>query len=165
VIFASNYRMIFTCKYATHFHHMTVFGTVFLLLTITVECSVFPTRLPWRQDIIKSQKDKHRSTKHTHKTKDRVTRTPLKTGGELRCPGRVGSSCSKKGVQTSHKTLISYSVVFTHLVCQVKFIYTVRLLSLKNDINYRFNKNLKVICRLYITLRWIICWLLCNEIF
>jgi len=26
------------------------------------------------------QKDKHRSTKHTHKTKDRVRRTPLKTG-------------------------------------------------------------------------------------
>jgi len=25
------------------------------------------------------QKDKHRSTKHTYKTKDRVTRTPLKT--------------------------------------------------------------------------------------
>ena len=28
----------------------------------------------------KVQKDKQRSTKHTHKTKDRVTRTPLKTG-------------------------------------------------------------------------------------
>jgi hypothetical protein len=26
------------------------------------------------------QKDKQRATKHTHKTKDRVTRTPLKTG-------------------------------------------------------------------------------------
>jgi hypothetical protein len=26
----------------------------------------------------KVQKDKQRSTKHTHKTKDRVTRTPLK---------------------------------------------------------------------------------------
>ena len=26
----------------------------------------------------KGQKDKQRSTKHTHKTKDRVTRTPLK---------------------------------------------------------------------------------------
>jgi hypothetical protein len=26
------------------------------------------------------QKDKQGSTKHTHKTKDRVTRTPLKTG-------------------------------------------------------------------------------------
>ena len=28
----------------------------------------------------KEQKDKQRSTKHAHKTKDRVTRTPLKTG-------------------------------------------------------------------------------------
>ena len=28
------------------------------------------------------------------KTKDRVTRTPLKTGGELRCSGRVIISCS-----------------------------------------------------------------------
>ena len=42
----------------------------------------------------KVQKDKQRSTKDTYKTKDRVTRTPLKTGGELRCSGRVGSSCS-----------------------------------------------------------------------
>jgi hypothetical protein len=31
----------------------------------------------------KGQKDKQRSRKHTHKTKDRVTRTPLKTGGTL----------------------------------------------------------------------------------
>ena len=30
----------------------------------------------------KVQKDKQRSTKNTHKTKDRVTRTPLKTGDE-----------------------------------------------------------------------------------
>ena len=28
----------------------------------------------------KVQKDKQRSTNHTHKTKDQVTRTPLKTG-------------------------------------------------------------------------------------
>ena len=39
----------------------------------------------------KSTKGQQRSTKHTYKTKDRVTRTPLKTGGELRCSGRVGS--------------------------------------------------------------------------
>ena len=31
----------------------------------------------------KLQKDKQRSTKYTHKTNDRVTRTPLKTGGVL----------------------------------------------------------------------------------
>jgi hypothetical protein len=40
------------------------------------------------------QKDKQRSTKHTYKTKDRVIRTPLKTGGELRCSERVSGSCS-----------------------------------------------------------------------
>jgi hypothetical protein len=42
----------------------------------------------------KKQKDKQWSTKHNHKTKDRVTWTPLKTGGDLRCSGRVSSSCS-----------------------------------------------------------------------
>jgi hypothetical protein len=42
----------------------------------------------------KVQKDKQRFTKHTHKTKDLVTRTPLKHGGELRCSRRVSSSCS-----------------------------------------------------------------------
>ena len=38
-----------------------------------------------------------RSTKHTHRTKDRVTRTPLLTGDELRCFGRVGNSCVTSG--------------------------------------------------------------------
>jgi len=48
----------------------------------------------------KVQQDKQRSTKHTYKTKDRVTRTPLKTGGELRCSGRVsGSFCSTSGTR------------------------------------------------------------------
>ena len=42
----------------------------------------------------KGKNDKRRSTKHTHKTKDRVTQTPLKTGGELMCSGRVSSSYS-----------------------------------------------------------------------
>ena len=45
----------------------------------------------------KVQKDKQRSTKHTFKTQDRGTRTPLKTGGELRCSGRISSSCSISG--------------------------------------------------------------------
>ena len=47
----------------------------------------------------KVQKDKQRSTRHTYKTKDRVTRTPLKTGGELRCSERVSSSCSTSGTR------------------------------------------------------------------
>ena len=39
----------------------------------------------------KVQKDKQRSTKHTHKTKVRVIRTPLKTG--------VSNSCSTRGTR------------------------------------------------------------------
>ena len=41
----------------------------------------------WQKE--KVQKDQQRSTKHTHKAKARVTRTPLNTRGELRCSGRV----------------------------------------------------------------------------
>jgi hypothetical protein len=47
----------------------------------------------------KVQKDKQRSIKHTHKTNDRVTRTPLKSRGELRCSGRVISSCFTTGTR------------------------------------------------------------------
>ena len=47
----------------------------------------------------KRTNDKQRSTKHTHKTKDRVTRTPLKPEGELRCSGRVGSAYSTSGTR------------------------------------------------------------------
>jgi hypothetical protein len=49
-------------------------------------------------------KTKERSTKHTHKTKDRVIRTPLKTGGELRWSGRVGSIRSTSDIRrVTHK--------------------------------------------------------------
>ena len=47
----------------------------------------------------KVQKDKQQSTKHTHKNKDRITRTSLKTRGEFRCSGRVSSSCSTSGTR------------------------------------------------------------------
>jgi hypothetical protein len=56
----------------------------------------------------KVQKNKQGSTKHTYKTKDRVTRTPLKTRGELRCSGRVSSSCSTS--DTRRVNLVTNSV-------------------------------------------------------
>ena len=56
----------------------------------------------------KVQKDKQQSTKHTYKTKDRVTQTPLKTGGELRCSRRVSSSCSTS--DTSRVNLVTNPV-------------------------------------------------------
>ena len=52
------------------------------------------------------QTDKQRSTNHTYKTKDGVTRTPLKPGGELRGSGRVSSSCSSSG--TRRVNLVSH---------------------------------------------------------
>jgi hypothetical protein len=39
----------------------------------------------------------------TQKTKDKATRIPLKTGGELRCSRRVSSSCST--CDTCHVTV------------------------------------------------------------
>ena len=57
----------------------------------------------------KVQKDKQRSTKHTHKTKDQVTRISLKTGGERRCSGRVSSSCSTSGPRRVN--LVTYPLI------------------------------------------------------
>jgi hypothetical protein len=42
----------------------------------------------------KKYKRTNNDLQHTYKTTDRVSRTPLKTGGEHRCSGRVSSSCS-----------------------------------------------------------------------
>jgi len=55
----------------------------------------------------KVQKDKQRSTKHTYKTKDRVTRIPLNTGDNLRCSGRVSSSCSTSDTRHVKTTIKS----------------------------------------------------------
>jgi hypothetical protein len=46
-----------------------------------------------------STKDKQPFTKHKHEATNRVTRTPLKSGGELGCSGRVSSSCSTSGTR------------------------------------------------------------------
>ena len=56
----------------------------------------------------RGQNDKQRSTKYTHKTKDRVTRTILTTGGDLRCSGRVSSSYST--IDTRRVNLVTIPV-------------------------------------------------------
>jgi hypothetical protein len=60
------------------------------------------------------QKKRNRRTNNdlqntTHKTKDRVTRTPLSTGCEIRCSGRVSSSCSSS--DTRRVTLVTNLVI------------------------------------------------------
>ena len=45
----------------------------------------------------KVQQDKQRSTKHTHKTKDQTTRTPLIPGVQTGAPEGWQCSCSASG--------------------------------------------------------------------
>ena len=61
-----------------------------------------------RQHNGQKEKDKQRSTKHTHKITDRVTRIPLKTRGELRYSGRLSSFSSTSG--TRHVNLVTNPV-------------------------------------------------------
>jgi hypothetical protein len=56
----------------------------------------------------KGQKDKQQYTKHTYSTKDRVTRTPLKTGGELVYSGMVSSYCATN--DTSRVNLVTNEI-------------------------------------------------------
>jgi hypothetical protein len=63
----------------------------------------------------KVQKDKQRSTKHTYKTKDRVTWTQLNTGGELGFSGRVSNSCSTSDVDYIHVRVYRQSINLFHV--------------------------------------------------
>jgi hypothetical protein len=69
----------------------------------------------------KSTKGQTTSTKHTHKTKDRVTRTPLKTGGDRRCCGRVGSSSSASDTRSVPPLGWSLMAVYPHMITFVYF--------------------------------------------
>jgi ABC-type nickel/cobalt efflux system permease component RcnA len=94
----------------------------------------------------KVQKDKKRSTKHTHKITDRITRTPLKTGDELRCSRLVSCSCStshtrrvilvilpllfvflRKVVSCTYVVLSLFVFVLCTLCCQFLWIVQLRL--------------------------------------
>ena len=73
----------------------------------------------------KVHKDKQRSTKHTYKTKDRVTRTPLKTAGELRCSGRSCFTIDTRCVPlvTNIVVLPSYQDLSFEYVKIVKYVF------------------------------------------
>jgi hypothetical protein len=58
--------------------------------SICIYANIEEQTTQWSKE--KGRKDKQRSTKHTHKTKDRVTRTQLKTEGGYGSSGMVGRS-------------------------------------------------------------------------
>jgi hypothetical protein len=80
----------------------------------------------------KVQKDKQRSTKHTHKIKDHrviITPTPLKTGGELRCPRRVSSTCSTFG--TRRTILVTNPVICHNYVQNWIFLFILKVANIR----------------------------------
>jgi hypothetical protein len=94
----------------------------------------------------KLQKDKQRSTKHTYKTKDRVTRTPLNTGDEPRCSGRVSSSCSTSDTQESPSVqeLVLNRKPITEAIGNNMLCFLVRIwLNANDDLNLCFIMDAK----------------------
>jgi hypothetical protein len=66
--------------------------------------------------------------KSTHKTKDWVTRTPLKTGGELRCSRRVINSCKRTNNDmqtTTYKTKDHNKVLHVRICFQCEWHYPI----------------------------------------
>ena len=99
----------------------------------------------------KIQKDKKRSIKHTHKTKDLVT---LKTGGKIRCSGKVDSSCSTSGTRRVNLVTNEDREVFTTsgthpwlFVTQIT-VNQVMVATVKFS-NWRFQLNQDAYCILF----------------
>ena len=69
-----------------------------------------------RQHNDRQKKDKRTNNylqNTAQKTKDRATRTPIKTGDELRYSGRVSSSCS---TTVTHGVTLDTNTVISHVV-------------------------------------------------
>jgi hypothetical protein len=76
-----------------------------------------------RQRNGQEKKDRQRSTKHTIKTKDRVTRTPLKTGDELRCTamGSTSGTCRFITIYLAMVIVVDINEIRTETkICKVK---------------------------------------------
>jgi hypothetical protein len=94
----------------------------------------------------KGQKDTQRSTKRTHKTKDRVTRTALKTGGVCRCSGRISTSCFTSDIRLipmlgKNNIARIFAIILINLPPNVNArTITVTLTVADNDIILEFKK-------------------------
>jgi hypothetical protein len=91
----------------------------------------------------KSTKGQTTSTKHIYKTKDRVTRNPLKICSELRSSGWVFSSCSTS--DTSRVNLVTNPVISHERGNKsVKALIFVLKMSKSNDLVKMITANVDV---------------------
>jgi hypothetical protein len=99
------------------------------------------------------QKKKYKRTNNAHKTKDRVTRTPLKIGGELKCSGRVSSSCSTRICYCKY-SFISFLLIIDVQNFTDDLFYIISLTCLLwmgltfNTFKYMYNEFCLIICAL-----------------
>ena len=97
-----------------------------------------------RQHNDQKKKDKQRSTRHTLKTKDRVTRTDLQIKDELRCSGMVSRSCSTSGTRrvnlvTNPEESHDFGTFLTvWYVCFAFYYINVRIFSMQPLFYYRY---------------------------
>ena len=73
----------------------------------------------------------------TQKTKDRATRTPLKTGREFRYFGRVSSCCSSSGI--SHSKRHPFKTTFKSHILPTWFIACKFILGMQLDNKWLFS--------------------------
>ena len=115
------FNQIYLCTYM-HF----LFNEIMLWWVRKWVCNI--SAISWRDQHTTQwpkenvQKDKQRSTKYTYKTKDRVTWTPLKTGGELRCSGRVESLLRK--LNCNEIMLIMLFLYWSNMLCRIIIVLT-----------------------------------------
>ena len=88
----------------------------------------------------KEKKTDNDHTKHTHKATNWLTRTPLKVGGELRCSGRMSSSCCTS--DTRHVNLVTNPVI-SHEWGKDRKVFSFEL-----KCNYQHHRNLYPIDRM-----------------
>jgi hypothetical protein len=105
------------------FNILSSICVILITFLVSSNSSVTPRILKDRQHNGKRKRTEGqtRSIKRIHKTNDRLTPTPLKTGDELRCFGRVGSSCSISGTRRVNlvtNSVISHKCVF-HLIARL----------------------------------------------
>ena len=107
----------------------------------------------WRTHKKKDKRTNNDLQTFTQKTKDRVTRTSLKTGSELWCCGRVSRSCPTCGI--SRVSLVTNTE--KNFACQIQ---------VKFYIDYTMLIIIKYIClrKSYMYNYWVFVCLLCGDL-
>jgi hypothetical protein len=99
----------------------------------------------------KRKKEKRRgTTKHTHKAKDRLTRTSQKTWGEPRYSGRVSSSCSTSDTHRASLVTNPVIIILNITACAEppavqNVTYTVELINSQYVVQYQCVRGLLLI--------------------